>query len=246
MSGRIGGRRGAALSVALLIAASALSGCGGGGEPTTFVACVDSTHSTVEVRPHYRPELLTIAEKAAEAQGNLYVDACGSNATGTVDWTVTKEFQTEQDLSGVVLRQWATSQAKDLEGDLNDVLTKTSPDPGTPLGEILGVIARKCEADPGPCEAYVLTDASWWDKRLKVYNGVTPKEKQDYVAAYGPLVKGLDGASVSFVGVGLGTDLGEEGLNEAREVAEALVEAGGGKVVYWDVSLSADEDDSSA
>lgn len=242
MRRRLAGCAGTAGLLLALAAAVALGGCGSG-DPTAYVTCVDSTHSTVGVRHAYKPELMTIAEEAAEDQGDLYVDACGSNATGTVRWRLTKELRTEQDLSGVLLENWAASQAKKLKGEFSDLLATTSPDPGTPLGKILGVIARKCAADPGPCKAYILTDASWWDNGLKVYDGVPAQEERDYLKTFGPLVRGLDGASVYFVGVGLGTDLGEQRLHEARKVAEALVKAGGGTVAYWDVSLGEEEEE---
>lgn len=230
---------GAAALAAAALLALALVGCGG--DTVARVVCVDSSRSTIDVRKDYKPELITIAEQAAEDQGELYVDACGSNATGTVRWAVRSEFETEQDLSGVLLTGWAGKEAGKLEPDFDTLLGKTSEDPGTPLGKIFGVMARKCEADPGPCDVYVLTDASWWDNLLKAYDGVTPQEEKRYLDKFGPLVEGLDGAKVSFVGVGLGTDMGEQRLDEARKVAEALVEAGGGEVVFWDVSLGAEE-----
>jgi hypothetical protein len=237
----LGGRRRAVVLSAALLTAVGLSACGG--DPTAHVACVDSTYSTEDVRQGYEPELVTIAERAAEDQGHLYVDACGANATGTVDWTVKKEFETSQDLSGLLLEKWADREAEKLEPEFREVLGKTSSHSGTPLGKILGVIARKCESDPGPCDAYVLTDASWWDNRLKVYDGVTPQEEREYLKTFGPLVQGLKGAKVYFLGVGQGTDLGEQRLHEAREVAEALVEAGGGEVVFWDVGFEAEEEE---
>jgi hypothetical protein len=227
------------LAVLLCAATIGLGACGGSSDLTAFIVCVDSTQSTEEVRDEYMPDLISVAEAAVRKGGRLYVDACGYNATGTVKWPIREVLKPHGELDEALEKEAAAHRARELEPEFTTVLEENSPHPGTPLAKILGVIARQCAVDPGPCEAYVLTDGVWWDKLLRISDGVTESEEERYVKTFGPLLGGLNGAKVYFAGVGLGTEVGEQRLSEARRVAEALVEAGGGKVVNWDVNLGA-------
>jgi hypothetical protein len=232
---------GTALFAALLVLG--LAGCFGSGENdelTTYVVCVDSTHSTDEVRSDYMPDLVAVAERGVMTGAHLYADACGSNATGTVQWRIDKVLRPRQALTGILKEKSATTRAEKMRQEFEAVLAKNSPHAGTPLAKILGVVARECAANSGPCEAFVLTDGVWWDNLLRITDGVTPDEEQAYVERFAPLLDGLKGAKVSFAGVGLGTEvIGEQRLAEAQKVAEALVKAAGGRVVFWDVKLNA-------
>lgn len=234
-------RRAAALLAALFaVGFTGCFGCGEDAELTTYVVCVDSTHSTDEVRSDYMPDLVAVAERGVLNGAHLYADACGSNATGTVQWRVDKVLRPRQALTGILKEKSAATRAKKMRQEFEEVLSRNSPHAGTPLAKILGVVARECAANSGPCEAFILTDAVWWDDLLRVPNGVSSDEEQAYVERFAPLLDGLDGAKVSFAGVGLGTEVvGEQRLAEARDVAEALVEAAGGEVVFWDVKLNA-------
>jgi hypothetical protein len=237
------GRAAAVIVVAFCALALVMGGCGSGGTGsaarTSFVVCVDSTYSTANIRAHYLPDLLAVEARAAMDGARTYVDACGSNATGTVDWKIEKDMATRETLEGALREEAAASHAKKLEPELDSILAETSQGPGTPLGKILAVMARQCEVDPGPCRAFVLTDAAWDDGLMKAWDGVSATEEQHYLARFGHLVGGLRGVDVYFSGVGLGTHMGEQHLHEARRVAKALVKAGGGKVVSWDVNLGA-------
>lgn len=232
--------RAAALTAALALFVCALAGCGGGSDAgrMTYVICVDSTYSTDDVRPEYMQTLLAIAERGVDEGVHIYADACGSNATGTVKWPVDKDLELHQDYDGIMKSEVIASKAKKMEPEFEEnVIDRTSPEPGTPLGEMLAVIARQCKVDPGPCEAYVLTDAAWDDPWLSIRDGIDKQEKKSYLARYVPLLAGLKDVPVYFGGVGHGTKLGEQRLAEAEDIAKTLIKDAGGTLVVWDVNL---------
>lgn len=235
------GRTTARTAAVVLLVAGLLAGCGGSDGPkTTYVVCVDSTYSTDDVRPEYMPTLLAIVERGIRQGVHIYADACGSNATGTVHWPINEALALQQEYDGVLKSSAIKGKAKKMEPQLNrEIVERTSSQPGTPLGEILAVVARQCKVDPGPCEAYVLTDGVWQDPLLDLRDGISPQEERRYVARYAPLLGGLNNVRVYFGGVGYGTNLGERRLQEAEQIARALIEKAGGEIAVWDVNLGA-------
>jgi hypothetical protein len=226
---------------AVLLSALVLSACGGGdhaqSDAASRIVCVDSTFSTDAVRARYLPGIEEVAREAANAHAPFYAAACGANATGTVDWPVHKVFASRAIYSGELAAQYADSQVKKIIPRLKRLVETSSPQPGTPLGQMLAVAARQCAAVGGGCSVFVFTDGGWADRLLRVRDGVTAAEQRRYVAAYAPRLRGLAGASVYFVGVGFGTSLGEARLHDAQRVATALVQKAGGQVKSWNVRL---------
>jgi hypothetical protein len=231
----------ALLAAVAVIAILGVAGCGGGGDssaaPATLV-CVDSTHSTSKVRASYLPDLKSLASRAASEAGPFYVASCGSNATGTVRWPIHQQFARDSFLSGELAAEQAESEAKRATPQLERLVEVTSSKPGTPLGEMLSVAAGQCEAANRKCKVYIFTDGEWADGLLRVRGGVDTKERERYLHEYVPRLGGLAGASVWFVGVGYGTQMGALRLGEAEEVARLLVEEAGGRFEGWSVRLT--------
>jgi len=230
----------AVIVTVLAIAAATLGGCGGSSDPTAQVnrvVCIDSTTSTDGNRMSYLPDLLEVAEAAVNDHAWLAVSACGANSTGTVRWPIREELVSRQAISGTLAQRFVKKTTEKLKPRLERVLSQESHHNGTPLGEMLSVLGRQCEAIGGTCHAYLFTDGGWADGQLKIRYGVTKAEQEDYVQTYAPDMKGLAGASVCFVGVGYGTHLGEKRLREGRQVATSLVEQVGGHVTSWNVRL---------
>ena len=110
-----------------------------------------------------------------------------------MDWPVHKIFAARAIYSGELAAQYADSQVKGIVPRLERLVKTSSPQPGTPLGEMLAVAARQCAAVGGRCLLYVFTDGGWADRLLRVRDGVTATEQRRYVAAYAPRLRGLAG-----------------------------------------------------
>jgi hypothetical protein len=206
------------------------------------IVCIDSTVSTNGVRSSYLPDLSRVAQGAAEHQANFYAAPCGANATGSVDWPVRRKFKSNYSNAEQAAEQ-AKHQAKEVidgakgrEG-LRDLLKVRSKLEGTPLGEMLAVLARQCAQVGGECSIYLFTDGEWADKGLKVGDGIDSTERSQYLDAYISKLTGLAGSTVNFVGVGYGTTIGEVHLAEARQLAGLLVKEAGGTMGAWTTRL---------
>jgi len=205
------------------------------------VICIDSTVSTNGVRASYLPDLAAVARRAAVHQARFYAAACGANATGTVDWPVRKKFSGSY--TGDLAREQADHQAEEvIKGDekhegLEDLTRTSSKMKGTPLGEMLAVLARQCGQAGGECTIYLFTDGEWADKLVKVSDGVTEVEKGRYIETYARRLGTLAGSQVNFIGVGHGTKMGEVHLAEAKALAAALIQAAGGEMGSWSTRL---------
>ncbi|HEX5711863.1 MAG TPA: hypothetical protein VFX85_00960 [Solirubrobacterales bacterium] len=215
-----------------------LSGEGKGGEPApTVIVCVDSTISTDPVRESYLPDLKAIARRAARARAPFYADACGENATGTVNWKVRKQFD-DAGLGGELDDEAAEGKLPRIEEQLGDLVEQRTVRGGTPLGDMLAVTARQCAHRGGACEIYLFTDGEWADATVHVAREpISDEQESKYIDLYGDQLGGLDKAEVNFVGVGHGTDLDEPRLNEARELAEALIAEAEGEMGAWTTAL---------
>lgn len=204
------------------------------GKPAPVIVCVDSTNSTDAVRTSYLPDLKAVAQSAAEDQTHLYAAACGPNATGTVYWPVDKEFKTTVEYEGIHAREYGEEQVekKGLVAGLRRLTETRSKHGGTPLGEMLAVVARQCERAGGDCSIYMFTDGEWADKLITVSDGVTRAERRNYRKTYGRRLSGLAGSQVNFIGVGHGTAMGEVHLDEAEDVAAELIRDAGGEMTW--------------
>jgi hypothetical protein len=208
--------------------------------PTTLI-CIDSTVSTDDVRSKYEVDLGVVVQRAAVHRAQFYAAACGANATGEVNWPVHKRFHDSYS-SDALSREQLEHQADDvMEGTadsvgIDDLLEVTSHD-GTPLGEMLAVTARQCEQAGGSCAIFLFTDGEWADGLLRVRDGVSEQERREYLAKYKHKLDGLQGSTVNFVGVGLGTKIGELRLAEARSIAGDLIEEASGELGFWTARL---------
>lgn len=215
----------------------------------SWVVCVDSTESTDTVpvgsdrtvRESYLSGLQELLKQAAASHGSFHVSGCGSNATGTVDWKAHTTFwvndandELDEGVEDVVL----AGRIKSMEKNIGEIVKTESAGPGTPLGEMLSVMAGQCESTGRPCKAYLFTDGEWADSRLKVSDGVTPEEQGDYVAAFESDLSGFKGAQVYFIGVDYGAEMDLKARTGAKEVAKAMVEGAGGTVARWNVTQS--------
>lgn len=212
-------------------------------EGRPVIVCIDSTVSTNGVRSSYLPDLRRVVQGAAEHETHFYAAPCGANATGSVDWPVRTKFKSSYSNPAQAAEQ-AKHQADEVidggekgQEGLRDLLQVRSKLEGTPLGEMLAVLARQCSQAGGDCSVYLFTDGEWADKDLKVSDGIDETERNEYLGAYLSKLTGLAGSTVNFVGVGYGTTIGEVHLAEARELAALLVKEGGGKMGAWTTRL---------
>lgn len=203
-----------------------------------ILVCIDSTESTDDVRDKYQVDLEKVVRQAAFHQDHLLAAACGANATGEVDWPVGRFFRAtySEDFANQELEKQADividgNEEKEGIVDLLEIDSKET----TPMGEMLAVTARQC--DGGGCQIYFFTDGEWADDLLRVKDGVSDEERERYVDAYADRLEGLEGSTVHFIGVGLGTVIGEVALDEAKSVAKELVEEAGGEMGYWKTRL---------
>lgn len=233
------------LGIVLLALVLMLLLIGNGGEGGTHsepvLICIDSTTSTDKVRPKYEQDINDVVRRAALHQAHFYAAACGANATGEVDWPVSKRFegtysgkslneeQLEHKAEQVML---GTSRSEGIK----DLLEEESHD-GTPIGEMLAVTARQCKQAGGGCAIYLFTDGEWADGLLRVRDGISKEERERYLKVYAHRLSGLSGSTVNFVGVGLGTHMGEVRLDEAHSIVTELVEEAGGTMGFWTTRL---------
>lgn len=205
----------------------------------TILICIDSTESTDDVRDKYQVDLEKVVQQAAFRQDHLLAAACGPNATGNVDWPVGRWFRTSYSKDSFAKEELEDQADGVINGndekegivDLLDVVSSET----TPFGEMLAVTARQCAGDG--CQIYFFTDGEWADHLLRIKGGISEDERSQYVEAYVPRLSGLEGSTVHFVGVGLGTKIGELRLDEARSVSAELVEKAGGEMGYWKARL---------
>lgn len=206
------------------------------GEPV--VVCIDSTVSTDEIRDSYLPDLKEVVVEAAVSRSRFDAAACGANATGQVNWPVHVAF-TGNYVDPEKVREQAEHQAvgviegTDDDPGIEDLVQVSSERNGTPLGEMLAVLGRQCRRAGGECSVYLFTDGEWADGMLKVRDGVSAPERQEYLATYSDRIDGLAGAEVNFIGVGYGTSIGELRLKEAELIAAELVRAAGAEMGAW-------------
>lgn len=235
----------AAIAVALLVMAAIvfLPGTEPAAEPPAHsqevLICVDSTESTDGVREKYRVDLEKVVHRAALRQDHLLAAACGANATGEVDWPVGRWFRAEYSNPRFAKEELESQGEVVIDGNeekegIVDLLEVDSKET-TPMGEMLAVMARQC--DGAGCQIYFFTDGEWADRLLRVKDGISETERERYLEAYGDKLDGLAGSTVNFIGVGLGTNIGEVELAEAKSVAEELVEEGGGEMGLWRTRL---------
>ena len=205
-----------------------------------ILVCVDSTESTDDVRNKYQVDLEKVVRRAAFRQDHLLAAACGANATGEVYWPVGRWFRTTYSNDRFAKEELESQAEIVIEGtdekegivDLLDIDSKET----TPMGEMLAVTARQCDGDG--CQIYFFTDGEWADHLLRVKGGISDSERKRYLKTYDvDRLGGLEGSTVNFIGVGLGTEIGEVALDEARSVAMELVEEAGGKMGLWKTRL---------
>jgi hypothetical protein len=211
------------------------------GKAAPVLVCIDSTVSTDDVRGKYAVDLEAVARRAAYRQAHFYAAACGANATGEVDWPVHRKFRSTYTSDALSKEQLEHQADQVIEGTqtregVSDLLEVVSHD-GTPVGEMLAVTARQCEQAGGSCAIYLFTDGEWADGLLRIRDEVSEQERKRYLETYVPRLSGLEGSTVNFVGVGLGTVVGELRLAEAKEIAEELIEEAGGKMGFWTTRL---------
>ncbi|HEX6455333.1 MAG TPA: hypothetical protein VF009_02295 [Solirubrobacterales bacterium] len=206
------------------------------------LVCVDSTLSTDGVREKYESDLEKVVRRSAMRQDTLYAAACGANATGEVDWPIQKTFRKNYSDERFGREELEQQAAEVIEGNgseegVVDLLDSRSHE-GTPIGEMLAVTARQCAQARGSCEIYVFTDGEWADSLLRIRGGISDTERRNYLREYDrKKLAGLGGSTVNFIGVGLGTEIGELRLDEARELAKELVEQAGGTMGSWSTRL---------
>jgi hypothetical protein len=201
------------------------------------IVCIDSTRSTKGVRYSYLDDIETVVGEAAERRADFYAAACGENAAGNVDWPVKQEFDIDSYSEALEEEALQTLRAEVME-EVKEETKKTSPEGGTPMAEMLEVAARQCEQAGGGCPIYVFTDGEWADSILHIpREPVSDAQEDEYVSTYADELGDLSGTVVNFVGVGFGTDIRLVRLNEARDVADRLIKAAGGKRGTWTVSL---------
>jgi len=200
------------------------------------IVCIDSSASVEEVRRSYLPDLGEVIHEAAVRRATFYASDCGFNATGEVTWPIRENF--DFPYSGESSTQAAVHFKVErlVRQNWNGRLTVRSGG-GTPLGEVLAVMARQCNQAGGNCTLYLFTDGEWMDRTLAVRDGVSEEERRSYLETYLPQLRDLAGSEVNFIGVGYGTSMGEVHLGEAREIAAELIEAAGGKMGAWTTRL---------
>lgn len=213
-----------------------LRGVAGEAKGDPMLVCIDATESTDAQRDEYLPEIETVARQGARERASFFADVCGDNAIGTVNWPVHKQFEVDDSLQGANASNYAKHQVSTLSPGLEELVESGSSE-GTPLGEMLLVAAQKCRQEGGHCAIYMFTDGEWADERLRVKDGVTETELEDYIDFYESRLGDLPETVVHFVGVGYDTDLPPGWYEDAREAAEALVHATGARVGTWGVSL---------
>lgn len=201
--------------------------------------CVDSTASTDDVRDEYQVDLERVVQQAAFHQDRLRAAACGANATGEVNWPVGRWFRATYSNDRFAKEELEDQAETVIEGNeekegIVDLLQVSSKET-TPMGEMLAVTARQCD-DEG-CQIYFFTDGEWADGQLRVKEGISDEERENYLYTYADRLEGLKGSTVHFIGVGLGTVIGEVALDEAKLIARELVEEAGGEMGYWKARL---------
>lgn len=201
------------------------------------IVCIDSTHSTEDVREDYLRDIETVVEEAADRRADFYAAACGENATGNVNWPVRQEFDIDSYSEALEKEALQNLQADAIKG-VEKEIEKTSPEGGTPMAEMLAVAAGKCEQAGGGCPIYLFTDGEWADSILHLpREPVSDAQEDEYIRTYAGEVGDLSGSVVHFIGVGFGTKVGLVRINEGQKVAERLIRAANGTVGDWDVSL---------
>jgi hypothetical protein len=199
------------------------------------IVCVDSTVSTDGVRDSYRADLEDVTGAAVRRIAHLYAAACGANATGEVNWTVDRQFP-KNPYGESYLHLHVNEEMEGLQRPLDEILATDSKRDGTPLGEMLAVEARQCQQAGGDCAIYLFTDGEWADGILHLpREGISKEQTAAYLDAHESQLGDLRGSVVNFIGVGHGTKIGEARLNEAREIAEALVTAAHAEMGDWAV-----------
>jgi hypothetical protein len=225
----------AAVGLIVLLGGGILIATSVDGSPSRGVAiiCIDSSGSTKSVRASYLPDLKQVVLQAASRKQQLYVANCGSNATGQVNWPVHREFGPSRKADpGRIL---AHREAEEVfSGGIAELVEAGPEARGTSLGEMLAVMARQCGQAGGSCELYLFTDGEWNDSQIRLRDGLSDGELRNYLTTY---QMDLAGSQVNFVGVGLGTSIGEVRLGEAREIASQLVERAGGEMGAWTTRL---------
>ena len=204
-----------------------------------ILVCIDSTKSTDGVRGKYQIDLEKVVRQAAFHQDHLLAAACGANATGEVDWHVGRWFRASYSSDRFAKEELEDQADTVIDGNeekegIVDLLEIDSKET-TPMGEMLAVTARQCDGEG--CQIYFFTDGEWADDLLRVKDGVSDEERERYVDTYVPRLSDLAGSTVHFIGVGLGTEMGEVRLDEAKSVAKELVEDAGGQMGYWKTRL---------
>lgn len=204
------------------------------------LVCIDSTESTDDVRDEYLADLEKVVRQAALHQDHFLAAACGANATGEVNWSVSRWFRALSSKERTAKEELEYQAEVVIEGNeerkgivnLLDVESKES----TPIGEMLAVTARQC--DGKGCVIYFFTDGEWADGLLHIKDKVSDEERRNYLETYdAEKLGGLDGSIVHFYGVGLKTKIGELRLNEAKSIAEELIEESGGEMGDWRARL---------
>jgi hypothetical protein len=198
--------------------------------PPPHLVGVDLTASTDGMRDQYLPGLMAIADLAAEDGARLFTAGLGGDPVQSARWSQV-DFSKQGDQGSESLREIrAAGLTDDYRSYLANLLRFNARTSGTSLGEILAVMAQKCRSEGPPCRMWLFTDGAWRDELINVRKGVTLQQLQRYVTHYVPtFAGGLDGAEVLFIGVGLGSDLTAVQLNDARQVAVAVVRAAGGE-----------------
>jgi hypothetical protein len=238
-------------SLALSLGAAALlataSGCGsadGGAGPSrdAYVALVDVSYSTAKARAEYEPDLLKVAGQAADAQAPLYADAFDGDPSARIRWRVRGRFDAPPpDVykgNKELTKRYRAKQAQTLQPQLKGLLRERAQTSGSPLGPALEAAAGACEQQqPRACKVYVFTDGVFIGKDFNARTG-DAAARHRLVAHWADRIRGLDGAEVTFVGVGFGTRATESTRKNSQMAAEDLLSAAGATLAGWNVTLA--------
>jgi hypothetical protein len=236
-------------SFALALCAAALlataSGCGSAAktdDSDAYVALVDVSSSTAKARAAYAPDLLKLAGRAADAQAPLYADAFDGDPSARIRWRVRGHFDDPvPDVykgNTTLTERYRAKQAHALDPQLRALLRERADTSGSPLGPTLESAAGACEQQrPRRCKVYVFTDGVFIGDDFDARKGDAAARRR-LVDRWADRLGGLDGAEVTFVGVGYATRATDGTRKNSRSAAKDLLSAAGARMAGWNVTLA--------
>lgn len=241
-------RRLALASAAALMLAGAVAfvvvGSSGGTPPPHLVevALVDATHSTATVRRDYMEDLETLAERASENRARFFADYFGGEPRTSIFWRARADFATPAAAAGKneSLQQLSVRRRlRELRRQLTGLVQVESRRAGTPIGATLQAAAKLCAAEKaiGPqCRVTIFTDAEFVGEGIDTRKGIRSAARDRFVKEWAPKLEDLDGAEVSFVGVGHGIPDAVP-IEDAEQLMNELLGSLGATVTGWSVRL---------